>query len=89
MDGRCLNHIGFNMRTFGKVGTVRTGKDGKVGNHGVTMMMVGYTDDHEGNCYQIFNPLRNSIVESRTVTWLHCMYYPRLDADITGLDRLV
>ena len=38
------------MRTFGKAGTVRTGKDGKIGDRGVTMMMVGYADDHEGNC---------------------------------------
>ena len=37
------------MRTFGEAGTVRTGKDGKVGNRGVTMMMVGYADNHEGN----------------------------------------
>ena len=64
------------MRTFGEAGTVRTGKDGKVNNRGVTMMMVGYADKHEGNCYQMFNPLRNSIVESRDVTWLRRMYYP-------------
>ena len=38
------------MRTFGEAGTVRTGKDGKVGNRGVTMMMVGHADNHEGNC---------------------------------------
>ena len=44
------------MRTFGEAGTVRTGKDGKVGDRGVTMMMVGYADNHEGNCYQMFNP---------------------------------
>ena len=77
------------MRTFGEAGIVRKGKDGKVGNHGVTMMMVGYADKHEGNCYRIFNPLRNSIVESRNVTWLGRMYCPRLDADFTGLDPLV
>ena len=77
------------MRTFGKAGNVRTGKDGKSGDRGVTMMMVGYADDYERNCYLMFNPFRNSIVESRDVTWLRRMYYPRLDADITGLDPLV
>ena len=77
------------MRTFGEVGTVRTGKYGKVGNRGVTMMMVGYADDSEGNCYQIVNPLRNSIVESCDVTWIRRMYYPRRNADITGFDPLV
>ena len=43
------------MRTFGEDGTVRTGKDGKVGNCWVTMMFVGCADNHEGNCYQRFN----------------------------------
>ena len=43
---RWVNH----MRTFGKAGTIRTGTVGKVGNRGVTMMMVGYADNHEGNC---------------------------------------
>ena len=39
------------MRTFGEAGTVRTGNDGKVGDRGVTTMMVGYADKQEGNCY--------------------------------------
>ena len=82
---RWVNH----MRTFGKAGTVRTGEYGKVGDRGVTMMMVGYADNHEGNCFRMFNPLRNSIIESRNVTWLRRMYYPRLDADLTGQDPLV
>ena len=56
------------MRTFGEDGTVRTGKDGKVGDRGVTMMMVDYADNYEENCYRIFNPLRNRIVESHHVT---------------------
>ena len=41
-----VNH----MRTVGEAGTVGTGKGGIVGNRGVTMMMVGYADNHEGNC---------------------------------------
>jgi len=41
----------IHMRIFGKAGTVRTGKCCKVGNLGVTIMMVGYADTHEGNCY--------------------------------------
>ena len=77
------------MRTFGEVGTVRTGKYGKVGNRGVTMMMVGYADDHDRTCYLMFNPFRNSIVESRDVTWLHRMYYPPFNADVTRLYPLV
>ena len=37
-------------RTFGEAGTVRIGKDGKVGNLGVTMMTVGSANNREGNC---------------------------------------
>ena len=87
----CVEHYvnsipirGKHVRTFGKAGTVRTSKDGKVGNYGVTMMMVGYADNHEGDCCQIHNPLRNSIVESSNVTWLRRIYYPRLNADVIG-----
>ena len=56
---------------------------------GVTIMFVGYANNQEGNCYQIFNTLRNSTVESRDVTWLRHMYYPQLDADVTGMDPLI
>ena len=28
-------------------------------------------------------------MESRNQSWLCCIYYPRLDADVTGLDPLV
>ena len=77
------------MRTFGEAGTVRTGTYGKVGNHGVIMTMMRYIDNHEGNCYHMYNPLRNSIVESRDMMWLCHRYYEQLDADITELDPLV
>ena len=69
------------MRFFGEAGSVRTGKDGNVSNRGVAMISVGYADNHEGNCYRMFNPFRNSVVESRDVTWLRHMYYERLNAD--------
>jgi hypothetical protein len=39
------------MRTVDKAGTVRTGNNGNVGNHGGIMVFLGYADKHEGNCY--------------------------------------
>ena len=54
------------MRTFSAVGTVRTGKDSKVNDCGVTMMFLGYAENYEGNCYRMCNPLRNSGVETWT-----------------------
>ena len=47
---RLIPNLVKHMRTSGEAGIVRTGKYCKVGNHGVTMMMVGYADNHEGNC---------------------------------------
>ena len=41
------------LRTFGKAGSVKTMKDGKVGNRGITMMFVGYSSAHAGNCYRM------------------------------------
>jgi hypothetical protein len=53
-------HAGFEipkfvkyLRTFGEAGIVKNGKDGKVGDRGITMLFVGYADEHAGNCYRI------------------------------------
>ena len=73
------------MRTFGKAVTVRTGKDDKVGDHEITMMFLGYAENREGNCYIVFNPHRSSVVETHDVTWLHCMYYGRINTSVTTL----
>jgi hypothetical protein len=54
-------------RTFGKTGTVRTGKDGKVGDRGVTMMFLGYTEKHEGNSYIMFKPSTGSVLRSHVM----------------------
>ena len=70
------------MRPFGEAVTVRIGKDGKVGNREFTTMCLGYTKKYEGNYYRMFNPLRNSGVETHTVTW-------RLNADFTNLDSIL
>ncbi len=46
-------HAGFEipkfvkyLRTFGEAGIVKNGKDGKVGDRGITMLFVGYADEH-------------------------------------------
>ena len=77
------------MRTFGEAGTARTGKDGKVSNCGITILFLGYVDKHEGNCYQMLTPPRNSVVDTRDVTWLHCMCYKKLNTNVTDLDHIV
>jgi hypothetical protein len=45
------------LRTFGKAGIVKNMKDGKVGGRGITMMFVGYAEEHTGKCYRMYNPV--------------------------------
>ena len=41
--------------TWGEAGKVKSGKDGKLGDRGITMMMVGYATHHEGDMYRVLN----------------------------------
>jgi hypothetical protein len=57
-------HAGYNilkfvkhLRTFGKARIVKNMKDGKVSDRGITMMFVGYSSMHAGNCYRMYNPV--------------------------------
>jgi hypothetical protein len=66
-------HAGFEipksvkyLRTFGEAGIVNNGKDGKVGNRGITMVFVGYADEHAGNCYRMYNPVTSRVNVTQT-----------------------
>ena len=83
-----LPSFASHLKTFGEAGTVTTGKDGKVGNRGVTMIFVGYADKHGGDCYRMFNPHTRKISETRDVTFLRRMYYPRKDTDVMGQEHV-
>ncbi len=57
-------HAGHNIptfvkhkRTFGGAKIVRKMKDRKVSDRGITMMFVGYAQEHAGNCYRMYNPV--------------------------------
>lgn len=73
--GSEIPHFAKHLHTWGEAGTVKTGKDGKVGDRGVTCMLIGYANDHEGNVFRMFNPNTNRVTETRDVTWLGRMYY--------------
>ena len=77
------------LRTIGEAGTVKIGKNGKINDRGVTMMFLGYANNHSGNCYRMYNPFTKKIVETRDIIWLNRMYYTRVDANITGLEPIV
>jgi hypothetical protein len=63
------------LRTFGEAGTMKKGKDGKVGDRGITMMFVGYADGHAGDCYRMYNPVTSWVCESRDIIWMGRMYF--------------
>ena len=49
----------INLRNWGEAGVVKLGKDGKTGDHGVTMMFVGYPFSHESDSVRMWNPETN------------------------------
>jgi hypothetical protein len=63
------------LRTFGEAGIVKNVKDGKVGDRGITMMFVGYAQEHAGNCYRIYNPVTLGVSETRDIIWMGRMYF--------------
>ena len=77
------------LRTWGEAGTVKLGKQGKVIDRGVTMMFVGYANNHEGDCYRMYNPSTGKICETRDVIWLRRMFYERQDAEDTTQEPVV
>ena len=78
-----------NMRVLGEAGTVKIGKDGKVGDRGVTMIFVGYADDNAGDVYRMYNPFTKYVVVTRDVMWLKRMFYERANNNVTLMDPVV
>jgi hypothetical protein len=83
-------HAGFKipkfvkyLRTFGEAGIVKNGKDGKVGDRGITMPFVGYADEHAGNCYRMYNPVTSGINVTRDVIWSGRMYFTNENCEKT------
>jgi hypothetical protein len=68
---------------FGEAGIVKNSKKGKVLNRGLTMMFVGYSEDHAENVFRMFNPETSMIAQSCNVIWLGRIFPTRQDADPT------
>jgi hypothetical protein len=64
--------------TFSKAGTVKEGKKRMVLNRGITMMFVGYDNEHSGNCYRMYSPVTSRVVITQDVIWLGRTFYTRL-----------
>jgi hypothetical protein len=50
-------------------------KDGKIGDQGVTGMFVGYTQNHKGDCYRMWNPKTKKVTETCDVVFLNRTFF--------------
>ena len=67
------------LRTWGEAGVVKIRglATPKVADRGVPCMFVGYSKDHPGDTYRMFNPATGGIHDSRDVIWLRRMFYQK------------
>jgi hypothetical protein len=65
------------LKTWGEAGTVKTKTDTtpKLADRGIKCMFVGFSKDHDGDCYDMWYPKTNKIYTTRDVMWLSMMYY--------------
>jgi len=67
------------LRTWGEAGVVKIRgiTTPKVDDRGVPCMFVGYSEDHPGDTYRMYNPAKSSIHETRDVIWLRRMFFQK------------
>jgi hypothetical protein len=78
-----IEHYGLPLPNFtkylrtcwGEAEIIKNGKDGKIGDRGVTCMFVGYASNHEGNCYRMWNPNTKEISKTCDVVFLKKMFF--------------
>jgi hypothetical protein len=69
-------HAGFEIpKSVKYLRTVNNGKDGKVDNRGITMVFMGYADEHAGNFYRMYNPVTSRVNVTQCIIWLRRMYF--------------
>jgi hypothetical protein len=49
-------------------------KDKKIGDRGVTCMFIGYTSNHKGGCYRMWNPKTKMVFETHDVVFFNRMF---------------
>ena len=70
------------------MGTVRIGKDEKLGGCRAPFMFVGYFQDHNGN-YYCMNPKTMQATETRDVIFLKQMYFQKQDSSEVWCEPVV
>ncbi len=61
--------------TWREAGIIKTGKVRKTRDLGVTSMFVGYTSNHEGDCYRLWNPKTKKVSKTRDMIFLNRMFF--------------
>ena len=67
------------MIPWGWAGVVKTKRSmsAKLNDRGTVMMMVGYADNHTGDCYRMYNDATRRVHISRDVRWLDRMFFSK------------
>ena len=60
---------------MGKSGHNQALKSGKTGDCGATYMFIGYVNNHEGNCYHMWNLVTNQVSKGCNIIFLQRMFY--------------
>ena len=63
------------LRTFGEAAVVKEGKSDKSTDRGIKVVFVGYSTDRTSDCYRFWNPVKNSVIETRDAIFLNQMYF--------------
>jgi hypothetical protein len=63
--GRPLPRFTQYLCTWGKAGNIKTGKDRKTRDQGVTGIFVSYTSNQEGDCYRMWIPKTKKVFVMR------------------------
>ena len=65
------------MRTWGEsdVVKIKTSTSPKLKDKGVTCLFAGYTEDHDGDCYRMWDPIGHYMYVTRDTVWLKRMYF--------------
>ena len=89
------------LQTWDEAGVVAEGTNGKSGNRGIEMMLIGYASNRESDSVRMWDPSTNGVVTTHDVIWMKRMYYtclvdavfdvkfPSLDTDATDVEDII
>jgi hypothetical protein len=61
---------------------IKTNSTPKLADRGITCMLVGYADNHTGDCYEMLNWKTSRILVTRDVLWLKRMYFGNFKGEL-------